>query len=108
MHDNKFPARVLGEILMANRCEYGVEDYPESAGFVGDGNYVTSTTQCENIYFDKTIGDSLSPTEHANEDNNYFEDMLEDLYNRLQKQPSQGHNWCVGYRKDYEDALTNY
>ena len=45
MHDNKFPARVLGEILMANRCEYGVEDYPESAGFVGDGNYVTSTNQ---------------------------------------------------------------
>ena len=45
MHDNKFPARVLGEILMANRCEYGVEDYPESAGFVGDGNYFTSTNQ---------------------------------------------------------------
>ena len=108
MHDNKFPARVLGEILMANRCEYGAEDYPESAGFVGDGNYVTSTTQCENIYFDKTIGYSLSPTEHANEDNNYFEDMLEDLYNRLQKQPSQGHNWYVVYRKDYEYALTKY
>ena len=41
----------------------------------------------------KTIGDSLSLTENANEENNNFEDMLEDLYDRLQKKPSQGHNW---------------
>ena len=76
MHDNKFPARVLGEILMAKIYEYVVEYYPESAGFVGGGNYATSTTQRENIAFDKTIGYYLSPTEHANEDNNDFEDML--------------------------------
>ena len=76
MNDDKFPARVLGEILMAKIYEYGVEYYPESAGFVGGGNYVTSATQCENIAFDKTIAYYLSPTEHANEDNNDFEDML--------------------------------
>ena len=45
MNDDKFPARVLGEILMAKIYEYVVEYYPESAGFVGGGNYVTSTNQ---------------------------------------------------------------
>ena len=45
MYDNKFPARILGEILRAKRCEYGVEDYPEGADLVGGGNDSTPTTQ---------------------------------------------------------------
>ena len=34
--------------------------------------------------------------------------MPEDIYYGLQNQPSQGHDWSVGYREYYEDALTNF
>ena len=87
MYDNKFPASILGEILRAERCEYGVEGYPDGADLVGGGNYATPTTQLKNIDFEQTIEADISPTEHANEENNDFEDMSEDLYDRLQNRP---------------------
>ena len=62
MYDDKFPAGILGRILRAKRCEYGVEDYPEGYDFVGGGNDATPTTKCENISFEQTIESALLPT----------------------------------------------
>ena len=55
MYDNKFPARILGEILRAKRCEYGVEDYPEGADLVGGGNDSTPTTQRSFFFWTKKL-----------------------------------------------------
>ena len=47
----------------------------------------------------------MSPTEHSNEENNYIEDMAEDLYESPQNRILQGHDWSVRYREYYEYAL---
>ena len=67
MYANEFTARILGEILRAKICKYGVEGYTKGADFVGGGNDATPTKQHENIDFGQTIESALSPTEHANE-----------------------------------------
>ena len=58
--------------------------------------------------FEQKIESSLSPTENTNEENNHFEDMSENIYDRLQNWPLQGHDWYVVYREYYEYSLTNF
>ena len=55
IYNNKFPASILGEILRATICEYGAEDYPGGADFVGGGNDATTTTQRKKISVEQTI-----------------------------------------------------
>ena len=108
MYDNKFPVRILGDILRGKRCKCGLGDYPEGSNFVSGDNDAIPTSQCGNIDFEKIIEAVLLPTKHANEEKNDFDDIPEAFYDRLHNRPLKGHDWYVGYREYDEDALTDF
>ncbi|KAL7537702.1 hypothetical protein ACHAXR_008006, partial [Thalassiosira sp. AJA248-18] len=102
--DCRVPDRVLNAILRVKRGEMGV-NAEESEAIGGAPNAYTPTTDQErrNATHD-LAGEAANISDRASNDEE-FEDMTDELFNRLRSDAPVGHNWSDNYSVEIRDSL---
>ena len=107
MNDENFPEPTKAEIMRAKRNDRGV-DLSEAAGLIGDTNF-TPTDSRRDALNDAAADAALSPGDADNgNDESEFQDMSDELFDRLDPRIPENHDWSLGYDASLVAKLVEY